>query len=145
MAGEKSTTYAGQLLALLFNATSIANIAINATSSPLTNLFVSLHTADPTASGNQTTSEVTYTSYSRVTVARTTGGWTVTGASVSPVANIVFPSPTGAATQTATNWAVGTASTGAGTILYTGPISPTIAITVGLPPTLTTATTVTEA
>jgi hypothetical protein len=145
MAGEKSATYSGQLLALLFNATAIPNIAINATSSPLTNLYVSLHTADPTASGNQTTSEVSYTGYARVAVARTSGGWAVSGTNVVPVANIIFPSPTGTPTQTATNWAVGVASSGASTILYTGPIAPAIVITAGLPPTLTTATTVSEA
>jgi len=144
MAGEKSTTYGGQLLALLFNATAIPNIAINATSSPLTNLYVSLHTADPGASGNQTTNELSYTGYARVAVARTTAGWVVTGASASPAANVIFPSPTGTPTQIATFLGVGSASSGAGTLFYAGPVSPTITITAGLPPTLTTATTVGE-
>lgn len=144
MAGEKSTTFSSQLLALIFNGTTIPNLAINATSGPLTSLFVSLHTADPTASGNQTTNEVAYTGYARVAVVRTSSGWLVTGASVSPVGSVIFPTPTGAATQVATNWAVGVASSGASTILYTGSISPSIAITIGLPPTLTAATTVTE-
>ena len=66
----KSTTFDGQLLALIFNGTSIANIADNAASTPLTNLWVALHTADPTAAGNQTSSECNYTSYARVSVAR---------------------------------------------------------------------------
>lgn len=145
MAGEKSTVYSGQLLALLFNATTIANVAVNATSAPLTNLYVSLHTADPTASGTQATNEVTYTSYARVAVARTTGGWTVTGASVSPVSNIIWPSPTGAATQTATFVGIGSAATGAGALFYAAPLSPTITITVGLPPTATPASVITEA
>src|ERR1700685_67448 len=107
MAGEKSAAYSGQILALYFNATTIPNIAINATSSPLTNLFVALHTADPTASGTQNSFEVSYTGYDRAPVARTTGGWVVSGASVSPAANIVFPTPTGAATQTATFFSIG--------------------------------------
>src|ERR1700723_1778739 len=113
MAGEKSTTYSGQLLALLFNATTIPSIAINATSAPLTNLYCALHTADPTASGTQTTNEISYTGYARVAVARSTGGWTVTSASVSPVANVVFGTPTGSPSATATFWSVGTAASGA--------------------------------
>lgn len=144
MPGEKSTTYSAQLLQLLFNATTIPNVAINATSAPLTNLYVALHTADPGAGGNQTTSEVAYTSYARVAVPRTSGGWVISGTSASPAASIIFPAPTGAATQTATNFSVGSLPTGTGQIFYTGPITPNIAITLGLPPTLTTATANTE-
>ena len=80
-----------QLLQLLFNATAIANIADNAASSPITNLYVSLHTADPGETGNQSTNEVNYTSYARVAVARTSGGWAVTNNSVSNVNAIAFP------------------------------------------------------
>jgi len=81
---SKGNTWENDLLKLIFNATAIANIAANAASSPLTNLYVSLHTADPGEAGDQTTSEATYTSYARVAVARTSGGFTVTGNSVSP-------------------------------------------------------------
>ena len=42
----KSSTFDNDLLKLIFNATAIANIADNAGSSPLTNLYLSLHTAD---------------------------------------------------------------------------------------------------
>ncbi len=145
MAGEKSTIFSGQILALLFNATTIPNVAINATSSPLTNIYLSLHTADPTAAGTQTSSEVTYTSYARVPVARTTGGFSVAAASVSPVANVIWPTPTGAAGQVATFVAYGAASSGSGELFYATPLSPTITITIGIPPTITTASTVTEA
>ena len=143
MAGEKGSTYANQLLALIFNGTTITGLAMNTTTSPLTVLYVALHTADPTASGNQTSSEVAYTSYARVSVARTSGGWTVTTNSVSPVATISFPAATGG-TATATYWSVGTASTGTGEILYAGPISPSISISSGVTPQLTTASTITE-
>jgi hypothetical protein len=144
MAGEKSATYSNQILALLFTATAIPSIAANG-ASPLTNLFCALHTADPTAAGTQTSNEVSYSGYARVSVARTAGGWLVTGASVSPVANIVWPSPTGSPSGSATFWSVGSASTGAGTIFYTGPISPSITLTASIPPTLTPASAVTEA
>ncbi len=140
---SKGNTFENDLLKLIFNATPIANIADNAASSPLTNLYVSLHTADPGEAGDQTTSEVAYTSYARVAVARTSGGFTVTGNSVSPVSNIDFPAGTGGS-GTATHWAIGTAASGAGKILYKGAITPSIVCGNGITPRLTTASTVTE-
>ena len=139
----KGATFEQSFLKLIFNATSIANIADNTASSPITNIYVSLHTADPTASGTQSTSEATYTGYARVAVARTTAGWTVTGNSVSPAATISFPACTGG-TNTITNFAVGSASTGAGEILYTGTVTPNISVASGVTPQLTTASTITE-
>jgi hypothetical protein len=84
------------LLKLLYNAVAWANVADNAASSPLTNIHVALHSADPGEAGDQTTSEAAYTGYTRVAVARTTGGWAVTNNSASPVSNITFPAATGA-------------------------------------------------
>ncbi len=140
----KSTTTSNNWLKLLFNATAIANIADNAVSSPNTNLYVALHTADPGASGTQSTSEIGYTSYARVAVARTTGGWTASSAaSTSPVGAITFPAGSGGS-GTATYWSIGMLSSGAGIILYSGPISPSIVTGSGITPSLTTASTVTE-
>lgn len=140
---SKGNTFENDILKLVFNATAIANIADNAASSPLTNLFVALHTADPGEAGDQTTSEIAYTSYARVSVARTSGGWTVTGNSVSPVANISFPAGTGGS-GTATHASVGTLTSGAGKILYKGTVTPNIVCGNGITPVLTTASTVTE-
>ena len=139
----KTTTYANSLLALVFNATLFANVAINATSSPITNIHVSLHTADPGTSGDQTTSEIAYTSYARVAVARTSGGWTVTTNSVSPVAAITFPAGTGGS-GTATHFAVGSALSGAGVRFYNGTVTPNIVCGNGVTPSLSTASTITE-
>ena len=140
---SKGNTFENDILKLVFNATAIANIADNAASSPLTNLFVALHTADPGKAGDQTTSAIAYTSYARVSVARTSGGWTVTGNSVSPVANISFPAGTGGS-GTATHASVGTLTSGAGKILYKGTVTPNIVCGNGITPVLTTASTVTE-
>lgn len=140
---SKGNTFENDLLKLIFNATAIANIADNASSSPLTNLYASLHTGDPGEAGDQTTSEVTYTSYARVAVARTTGGWTVTNNSVSPVADITFPAGTGGS-GTATHFGVGTASSGSGKLLYSGTVTPNIVTGNGVTPKLTTASTITE-
>lgn len=140
---SKGNTFENDLLKLVFNATAIANIADNAASSPLTNLYVSLHTADPGEAGDQTTSETTYGGYARVAVARTTGGWTVTANSVSPVSNITFPA-CASGTATITHAAVGTLSTGAGKILYSGVVTPNIAVAVGVVPTIVSGSTITE-
>lgn len=140
---SKGNTFENDILKLVFNATAIANIADNAASSPLTNLHVSLHTADPGETGDQTTSETAYTSYARVAVARTTGGWTVTNNSVSPVANIDFPACTGG-TSTITHFGVGTASSSTGKLLYKGTVTPNISVSTGVTPRLTTATAITE-
>lgn len=139
----KGATFSNDLLKLIFNATAIANVADNAASSPLTNLYVSLHTADPTASGNQTSSETSYTSYARVAVARSGSGWTVTSNSLTPTATISFPACTGG-TATITHFGIGTAATSTGKLLYSGTVSPSISVSSGVTPQLTTASTVTE-
>jgi hypothetical protein len=139
----KSTTFSSDLLKLIFNGTTITALADNTATSPATNLYLSLHTADPGASGTQTTSEAAYTGYARVAVARTTGGFTVTTNTVALAANQDF-GPCTAGTSTVTYWGVGTSSTGTGKILYSGPVSPTIMVSAGVTPRLTTGTQITE-
>ncbi len=135
------STFANDLLKLVFNATAIANIADNASTSPLTNLYASLHTADP-SSGNQSTGEAAYTSYARVAVARTSGGWTVSTNTVVPAATISFPAATGGS-ETEAYAAIGTLSSGTGKVLFAGAISPTISVSNGVTPQLTTSSTLT--
>lgn len=141
---SKGNTFENDWLKLIFNATAIANIADNAASSPLTNLYVSLHTADPGEAGDQTTSETAYTGYARVAVARTSGGWTVTNNSVSPVANIDFGECTASAGGAITHFGVGTASSSTGKLLYSGTVTPNITMAVGVIPRIKTTTAITE-
>lgn len=116
------STFRNDLLKLTYNATAIANVADNAATAPLTNISVSLHTADP-GSGTQATSEVAYTGYARVSVARTSGGWTVTANSVSPAANIDFGQRTdNGAAQVVTHWSTGVTGGGATKIFDRGVI-----------------------
>lgn len=140
---SKTNALETDLLELLFNATALADLAENDATSPATNLYVSLHTADPGEAGSQTTNEADYTSYARVAVARTSGGWTVSGNSVSPAAEISFPACTGG-TNTITHFGVGVASSGAGYLMYKGTVTPNIAVSNGVTPRLTTATAITE-
>ena len=145
---SKSNAWETALLQLLFTNASAANIG-DVTglrgSTAAGQLFFSLHTADPGEAGDQTTNEITYTPYARVGVNRASGagGFVVTGGSVSPGATVNFPACT-AGTGTATHFGVGTSASGAGTLLYKGPITPTIAVAAGVTPQLGTGTAVTE-
>lgn len=130
---SKGDTFENDLLSLIFTATAIANIADNAATSPLTSVYISLHTGDPGETGNQTTNECAYTSYARVAVARTTGGWTVASGTCDNDAAITFPAATGGS-ETATYFAVGTAASSTGKILYSGALSASLAISSGITP-----------
>lgn len=143
---SKSNSWENGLLLLLFNNTNFANVG-DATglrgSTTAGSLYVSLHTADPGETGDQTTSETTYTSYARVAVARSGAGFTVSGNQVVPAAQISFPAGTGGS-GTATHFGVGTASTGAGVLLYSGTITPNLTLGNGITPILSVATGITE-
>ncbi len=140
---SKGNTFENDLLKLILNGTAIANLADNAASGPLTNLYLALHTADPGEAGDQTTSEATYTSYARVAVARSASGWTVSANTATLTSAISFPACTGG-TNTITHFSLGTASTGTGKILYKGAVSPNISVSNGVTPQLTTATSISE-
>ena len=130
---SKGNTFENDLLKLIFQAVAIADIAEDDTTSPLTNLYVSLHTADPSEAGDQTTSEATYTGYARVAVARTSGGWAVSTNTADNVAAITFGACT-AGSNTITHFAVGTALSGAGKILYSGALTASLAVSAGITP-----------
>jgi hypothetical protein len=142
----KANVTSNNWLKLLFNATAIANIADNAATSPITTIQVALHTADPGATGNQSTSEATYTGYARVAVNRNSAGsgWTASSAqSTSPQAAITFGAGT-AGSGTVTHFSVGKTSSGATDMFYSGTVTPNIVTGNGITPQLTTATAITE-
>ena len=145
MSGGKATAFETALLELIFNGTTITGLAQNVTSGAYTNLYVALHTADPGVGGDQTTHEAAYPGYAREAVVRTSGGWTVSGNSVSPAAAINFPAATGSPSETETWASVGVASSGASMILYRGPLAASIVVNAaGIIPQITTATALTE-
>lgn len=128
------------ILELILNATTWPEVAENDSTSPATNITVALHTSDPGEAGTQLTNQCAYGSYARVSVARTSGGWTVSGNSASPVANISFPAAT-SGTETATHFSIGTGTSDY--MIASGTISPNISISTGVSPILTTSTTLT--
>jgi hypothetical protein len=143
---SKSNAHENAYLLLLFNNTNFANVG-DVTglrgSSTAGALFVSLHTADPGEAGTQATNEATYTSYARVSVPRNGSSWVVTGNTVNPAGTISFPTSTGGS-NTITHFGVGLASTGGNLLLYKGTVAPTIAVSSGITPRLTTATAISE-
>lgn len=121
---SKGNTFENDLLQLIFNNVDIALIGDAAgiqNSAAAGSLYVSLHTAEPGEGGSQTTSETAYTNYARVAVARSVAGWTVSANQVSNAAAVTFP--TGGLTgATITHFGIGTDSSGAGKLLYSGPL-----------------------
>lgn len=124
----KSTATCNSLLALLFNATAWADLAENDTSSPNTNLYLSLHTASPGVGNNQTTNETSYTNYVRLAVIRTTSGWTVPSGGATSNAALAQFAQCGVTGATITHVAIGTASSGAGNVLYEGALNSSLAV-----------------
>lgn len=144
---SKSNTFENELLAHIFNNADIANIgdAVGVRGSTAAgSLFLSLHTADPGEAGTQATSEISYTGYARVGVARSAGGFTVSGATVTLTANQDFGKMTAGTGGTVTHFAVGKASTGATVVLYKGTVTPTIVVATGVIPRLETGTNINE-
>jgi hypothetical protein len=129
----KSLTTASNILKLIFNATPWANMADNAASSPYTNLYLSLHTADPGTGNNQTTNETTYTNYVRIAVIRTSAGWTVSSNTASNAALAQF-AQCGATGATLTYVAIGTNVSGAGNVLYSGALNSALTVANGIQP-----------
>lgn len=129
----KSVITCNNLLKLIFNATAWANMADNAASSPYTNLYLSLHTADPGTGNSQLTNETAYTNYTRIAVLRTSAGWTVSTNTAVNAALVQFPQ-CGASGATLTYVAIGTNVTGAGNVLYSGPLNSSLAVASGIQP-----------
>lgn len=139
-----SDTWEDNILKLILNATAISNFADNAATSPSTVVWVALHTADPGDTGTMGTNEASYTGYTRIAVARTTGGWSVgvsTAGAANPVSAITFPQATSTSTSTITHASIGvTSATTDGAIIASGTVSPNINISQNVTPSLTTGT-----
>jgi hypothetical protein len=124
------------LVLLLFQNANWANIG-DATglrgSTTAGSFFISLHTADPGETGDQTTSEAAYTSYARVAVARSSGGFTVAADTASNAAAVNFPACTGGS-ATCTHLGIGTASTLAGHLVASGALTASLAVSNGITP-----------
>ncbi len=124
------------LLDLLFLNTDWANVGDAGglqNSATAGSLYIALHTADPGEAGDQTTSEISYTGYARVAVARSGSGWSRSGSTMSNVATVQFGECT-AGSGTATYFSIGTASSGTGQIILSGALTASRSISAGITP-----------
>jgi hypothetical protein len=138
---SKSNAAETDVLKLLFQAATWANLADNAASSPAVSLYIALHTADPGEAGTQLTNEATFTSYARKPVTRSSVWWAVASGICNPVFAIDFPQCTGGSNN------ITYASIGTGVsdyLIYSGPLSPTVSVVSGVVVRLTTATSIIE-
>ena len=144
---SKSNVFENDLLALIFNNTAIADVG-DATgvrgSTAAGSLYWSLHTADPGETGTAVTSETAYTGYARVAAARSGAGFTVTGNSVSPPSNVDFGECTASPGAAITHFGIVSTASGAGKLLYTGTITPSITMAAGVIPRIKNTSTITE-
>lgn len=124
------------LLGLIFTNVDLANVG-DVTglrgSSTAGSFFISLHTADPGETGNQTTSEAAYTSYARVAVARALAQWTVTNDTVENDNAITFPQATGGS-ESLTHFGIGSATSGTGNLNIKGALNSSLAVSSGITP-----------
>ena len=141
---SKSNYLENAWLGLLFLGTPIPNLADNAAVSPITTFYVGLHTADPDEGGTQATSETAYGGYVRKAVARNGAGWVLTGSTLQPLSDLVFNECLSAPGAPITHWSVGLSTSGAGQLLYSGPLDLPITLAVGRAPVIKSATTITE-
>ena len=118
------------LLSLIFENANYANVG-DATglrgSSTAGVFYISLHTANPDETGDQTTSETAYTNYVRVSVARSTAGWSVASGVADNDSAITF-AQCGASGATLTHFGVGSDSSGAGNLFLWGALTASLAV-----------------
>ena len=130
----KSTPTCNSIVNLMYRATAWANVADNASAAPFTNVYVSLHTGNLTAGTNdQTENESAYTNYARQAVLRSTGWDAASGGATANAALVQF-AQCGVTGATITHVAIGTASSGAGLVLYAGALSSSLAVANGIQP-----------
>lgn len=135
-----TTAHAENLLKLYFQNVDHANIgdAGGLQNSVAAGQFhISLHTADPGETGNQTTNEATYTGYARVAVDRSSGEWAVSSGSDPATVDNVFAidfDPCTAGSNTITHFGVGTAASGVGNLLWSAALDASLAVSAGITP-----------
>lgn len=129
-----TNTFENDILGIIFTATAIANIADDAASSPLTSLYISLHTSDPGEAGAQNTGEASYTGYARVAVTRDTDGWTVSNGVATNDAEIAFGQCSASPGNAITHVGIGTSASGAGKLLLSDALASSITMQVGTTP-----------
>ena len=137
MAGSKKDAFETSILELIFKNTDLAGIGDGTGlrgSSTAGSFYVALYVDGTEPSDSAAGTETSYTSYARVAVARTSGGWTVASGACSNTAAITFPQCTGGS-QTVGAFAICKAgTTGVDDQIYWGELTSPLAISSGITP-----------
>lgn len=132
---SKTTAFETDFLELVFNNTTVSGIGSDGLRGSTTagSLYIALFTGDPGEAGS-IANECTYTGYARVAVARTSGGWTITGDTASNTAAVTFGECT-AGSQTATHFAICKADVeSTSDLIFYGALDSSLAISSGIIP-----------
>lgn len=124
------------LLSLIFENANYANVGdvTGLRGSTTAGVFyISLATADPTETGSQTSNESAYTNYARVSVARSTAGWTVASGVADNDAAVTYAA-CGVTGSTVTHFGIGSDASGAGNLFFKGALAASRAISSGITP-----------
>ena len=125
------------ILSLIFENANYANVgdATGLRGSTTAGVFyISLHTANPNETGSQNTTEAAYGGpYARVSVARSTAGWTVASGVADNDSAITFAACT-SGSETETHLGVGSDSSGAGNLFLWGALTSSLAVSSGITP-----------
>lgn len=130
-----TNAFEAKILSLIFENADAANVgdATGLRGSTTAGVFyVSLHTGSPGETGTQTTSESAYTSYARVSVARSAAQWTVASSIADNDNAITFPACTGS-TSTVTHFGIGSDASGVGNLNLFGTTN-SLAVSSGITP-----------
>ena len=144
---SKSDTWEDGMLDLLFNNTTFTEVGDGAgllKSAADGDLWLTLHTADPGEAGTQLTSETAYTNYVRVAVNRTNGWTASSGGQVFPAADIDFAECGAVPGAAVSYFGIGTLTSGVGKLLYSGLLSPSVTMALGVIPRIKSTSSITE-
>ena len=123
---SKNLAFGNDILSKTFNNIEFAWL-------PLSGFYLSLHTDNPGASGNQMTNECNYGGYTRVLTLRNTDNWLVAGNRVENNTTVVYPTCM-SGKNVAKYFAIGTNMNGIGRIIYSGALTSTLTITLNVQP-----------
>jgi hypothetical protein len=130
-----TTSFANQILDLLFNNTDIDRIG-DATglqgSTTVGNFYIALFTANPGEAGSYT-NEATFGGYARVAVPRTAAWWDISSDSIETIQDITFPECTGGS-ETITHYGILKADVGTSVddFMYYAALDSSQAVSVGI-------------
>ncbi len=124
------------ILSLIFENANYANVG-DATglrgSSTAGVFYISLHESDPGETGSQTTGEGNYSPYVRVSVARSTSGWSVASGTADNDGAITF-AQCSSGSDTETHAGIGSDSSAAGNLFMRATLTASLAVSAGITP-----------